>query len=174
MGIEDARAHGLGVLVAELEDVADLDGFAEAQGLAADGVEFAFVDVADVGDAGLREVAAGGDVAIVEVELVGSGDEVGTAFETGVDDDDGLDAFGEHIAQDALELVECFAGFEAVERTLRHHLFDADRAEETRRTADVQLKFFGGHGAQLGGSGDGVELGLVHLVVAAEERNDGT
>ena len=70
-----------GVLVAELEDVADLDGFAEAQGLAADGVGLAFVDVADVGDDGGGEVAAGGDVAEVVVQLVGSGDEVGAAFE---------------------------------------------------------------------------------------------
>ena len=53
-----------GVLVAELEDVADFYGFAEAEGLAADGVELAFVDVADVGGEGGGEVADGGDVAV--------------------------------------------------------------------------------------------------------------
>ncbi len=57
VAVEDGGSHGLGVLVAELEDVADLDGLAEAQRLAADGVELAFVDVADVGDEGGLEVA---------------------------------------------------------------------------------------------------------------------
>ena len=61
--VEDGRAHALGVLAAEFEDVADLDGLAEAQGLVADGVEFAFEDVADVGGHGYGEVAAGSDVA---------------------------------------------------------------------------------------------------------------
>ncbi len=95
--------------------MADLDGLAQAQRLARDGVEFAFVDVADVGGEGGREVAAGGHVAIVVVELVRSGYEVRAAFETEVEDDDGLDAFGGHVAQHPLQLVECLAGVQTVE-----------------------------------------------------------
>ena len=82
VAVEDGGAHGLGVLVAELEDVADLDGFAEAQVAAPPmGSGLAFVDVADVGDEGGLEVARRGDVAEVVLLLVGAGDEVGAAFE---------------------------------------------------------------------------------------------
>ena len=53
-----------GILVAKLEDVSDLDGFAETHGLAVNGVELAFVDVADVCGEGGGEIAAGGYVAV--------------------------------------------------------------------------------------------------------------
>ena len=66
--------------------MADLYGFAEAEGLVADGVELAFVDVPDVGGEGGGEVAAGRDVAVVVVELVGAGNEVVAVFEAEVED----------------------------------------------------------------------------------------
>ncbi len=50
---------------------------------------------------------------------------------------------------------------------------DADGAEEAGGAADVEGELFGEHGAELGDAGDGVELGLVDLVVAAEEGDDG-
>ena len=55
-----------------------------------------------------------------------------------------------------------------------HDLGDADRAEVAGGAADVEFELFGEHGAELGGAGDGVELGLVDVVVAAEEGDDGT
>ena len=57
------------------------------------GSSFAFDDVADVGDEGGLEVAAGGDVAEVVLVFVGSGDEVGAAFEGFVEDDEGAGLF---------------------------------------------------------------------------------
>jgi len=50
---------------------------------------------------------------------------------------------------------------------------DPDRAEESCRTADVELKLFGQHGAEFGGPSEGVELGFVDLVVATQEGDDG-
>ena len=56
------------------------------RGWLADGVEFAFDDVADVRDDGGFEVAAGRDVAEVVLLLVGSGDEVLAAFQSLVEE----------------------------------------------------------------------------------------
>ena len=50
--VEHGGSHGFRVLVAELEDVADLDSFAQAQRLAAHRIGLAHVDVADVGGEG--------------------------------------------------------------------------------------------------------------------------
>ena len=38
----------------------------------------------------------------------------------------------------------------------------------------MYLEFFGGHGAEFGGAGDSIELGLVDLVIAAKEGDHGT
>ena len=121
---------------------------------------------------------AGVTLRIVEVELVGSGDEVGAAFEAEVEDDDGAEgrfrsAGGGVVAEDALELVDGLAGLEAVEGAVGHDLGKADGAEEAGGAADVEGELFGGHGAEVGGAGDGVELGFVDGVVAAEEGDDG-
>ena len=77
VAVEDGGVHGVCVLAAELEDVADLDGFAEAERLAVNGVELALQDVADIGGESGGVVAAWGDVAVMIVELVGAADEVG-------------------------------------------------------------------------------------------------
>ena len=108
----------------------------------------------------------------MEVELVGAGDEVVAVFEAEVHDDEGLEALRRDVAGDALQLVEGFAGVQAVERAGGHDLGDADRAEEAGRTADVKGELVGGHGAQIDGAGDRVELGLVDLVIAAKEGGD--
>ena len=59
------------------------------------GSSSAFYDVADVGDEGGLEVWRIGDFTLPEVELlfVGSGDEVGAAFEGFVEDDEGAGLF---------------------------------------------------------------------------------
>jgi len=86
--VEDGEAHGIGVFIAELEDVADFHGFENFEGGA--GVEFgiAGLDLADVGEGG-GEVFTGGDVEEVVVVFIGAGDEVFAAFEglVGVDGD---------------------------------------------------------------------------------------
>ena len=74
-------------MVAELEDVADLDRLADLSGAPQFGTAFAFTGVADVGGNGRGEVATGGDVAEVIVQLVGAGDQVGAAFESFVEHD---------------------------------------------------------------------------------------
>ncbi len=94
VAVEDRGSHGLGVFVAELEDVADFYSFTEAEGGAVDGAAFALEDVADVGDEGGLEVAQRGDVAEVVLLPVGSGDEVGAAFEGLVEDDQGAGLSG--------------------------------------------------------------------------------
>ena len=172
VAVEDGGAHGVGVLVAELEDVPDLDGLAEAQGLAADGVELAFEDVADVGGKGGSEVAAWGDVAEVVVELVGSGDEVLPAFEAEVHDDDGLEALAGVFAETPLSLSSGLPDLRPLSEPAGHDLGDADGAEVAGGAADVQGKFFGEHGTEFGGAGDGVQLGFVDEVVAAQEGHD--
>ena len=89
--------------------MADFYGFAEAQGFAVDGVELAFVDVADVGGEGGGEVAAGGYVAVVVVLPVGSGYEVGAAFEAKVHDGgqwSTVSTFGGDIAEYAFEFAQ--------------------------------------------------------------------
>jgi len=74
VAVEDGSSHGLRVPAAQFKDVADLDSFAEAQGLAADGVELSFDDVANIRDKSGFEVAHGGDVAEVVLLFVGSCD----------------------------------------------------------------------------------------------------
>ena len=76
---EHAQAHGLGVLVAELEDVADLDGLVRLRA-ARRSVDAGVArgHLAQVVELGL-EVLAGRDVAQVVVVLVGAGDHVPAA-----------------------------------------------------------------------------------------------
>ncbi len=148
--IEDGGSHGLRVFVAELEDVADLDGFADLERLAAGDVQVAFVDVADVGDARPGEVAAWRDVAEVVVEFVGSADHIFAAFESLVDDDER----GARIA------FVCGKDFEA------------DGAEVASWAFEVESEFFGDHGAEFGYVGGGHQLGLVDEVVAAQEGDN--
>ena len=57
--VEHARAHRLGVLVAQLEDVADLDRLADLQRLPAVRTAFALDRVAQVGVARRLEVTPG-------------------------------------------------------------------------------------------------------------------
>ena len=49
IAIEDARAHRLGVLVTEFEDMTDLDRFAETQRQTGNGVRLTRIDIADIG-----------------------------------------------------------------------------------------------------------------------------
>ena len=50
---------------------------------------------------------------------------------------------------------------------------EADGAEVAGRAFEVECKFFGDHGAQLGDVGGRHQLGLVDEVVAAQEGDDG-
>ncbi len=105
-------------------------------------------NVADVGDDGPGEIAAGDDIAVVVVELVGAADEVLPVLEAAVEDDI-------HLA-----IVE---GLRRVE---------ADGAQVAGGTVHPLLELFGHHGTQVGGADDGHELGLVDEVVAAQEGHD--
>ncbi len=147
VAIEDGGSHGLRVLVAKLEDMTDLDRFAQAQRLASDRIEFAFGDIADVGDQRGFEVASGRDVAEVVLLFVGSGDEIGAAFESLVEDDEG-------------------AGFLWVRSG-----FDPDGAEVTCGGFEGGLELFRRHGTDLAAR-DCDKLGLVEGVVAAQEDYD--
>ena len=148
-GVEDAGAHGLGVFVAELEDMADLDGLAEAEGAAVDWVGLALVDVADVFGDGPGEVAAGGDVAQMVVELIGAGDEVLAVDEGGVEDDEGgveVEELGLLVGVEALGRGERGGGVEAgvVFERPGGQRGEADGAEEAGGTLEVLLELFGG------------------------------
>ena len=79
--VEHARAHRLRVLVAQLEDVADLDRFADFQRLRRIRAAFALDRVAQVGRDRRLEVAARRDVAQVIVQLVRAADQVRAAFQ---------------------------------------------------------------------------------------------
>ncbi len=88
VGIKHARTHRLGVLVAELEDVSNLDGLAHDQLARAMiyGTRLALVDAADISGQGPREIATRDDVAQVIVLLVGAAHQVLAAFEGFVHD----------------------------------------------------------------------------------------
>ena len=153
--------------------MADFYGFAEAEGFAGDGVGFAFVDVADVGDDGGCEVAAGGYVAEVVVELVGSGDEVGAAFEAGVHNDDSFQSFAGVIAYDTFQFGESLSGIKAVQGTLRHDFGDTDWPKESGGASDVNFEFDREHGAQFSDSGNCGQLRLIHLMITAKKGDNG-
>ncbi len=149
--IEHGGAHGLRVFIAKLEDVADLNSFANLEGLAAGDVQVSLVDVADVGDARPGEVAAGHDIPEVIVHLVGAADHIFAVFESFIDDD------------------ECGAGIAFV----CGKDFEADRAKVSGGAFEVESKLFGDHGAQLGHVSDSHQLGLIDEVVAAQKGNHG-
>ena len=109
------------------------------------GAGFAFVDAADVGQEGPGEVAAGNDVALVEVEPVGAADHVFAAFEGPVDDD------GKAVAERG--------GFG----------LEANGAEIAGGRVQELLEFLGLHGAEFGCADGAEKLGFVDLVIAAEE-----
>ncbi len=71
---EDVELEGVGVLAAELEDVADLDGAVQLEAGAALGARVALFHHDDVQVVVDFEVAAGDDVLRVRVDLVGAGD----------------------------------------------------------------------------------------------------
>src|ERR1019366_5003005 len=81
VAVEHAGTHGFGILIAQLEDVSDLDGGIDAQGSPAVGAIFAGGDAAQVGGDGVLEVLAGSHVLEMVVELVGAADHVGAADE---------------------------------------------------------------------------------------------
>ena len=147
-GIENAGAHGFRVSAAELEDVADLDGFADLERRAAVRAALALDGIADVGCDGGGEVAARRDVAEVVVELVGAGDHVGAAFE-GLVEDDG-DVFAERIF--------CCG--------------EANRAQVPGGAIEPGLQLFGAHIAQLARAGDIEQLGFVDRMVATQEDGE--
>ncbi len=105
----------------------------------------ALVHVADVGGERPGEVAAGGHVAQVVVELVGAADHILSAFEGAVDNHG--EAFAERLRV----------------------VLEPDGTEIAGRTVEELLQLFGLHGAQLGRTKSAEELGLVHLVIAAEK-----
>jgi hypothetical protein len=148
VAVEDGGAHGFGVLVAELEDVADLDGFADAQGLAADGVGLALVDVADVGDEGGLEVAHGVTLRRWYSSLLAPA----------------MRLVRPSRAASRMTSVPGFFGCGAA--------VEADGAEVSGGCVEGGGDLFGLHGAEFA-AGDGGELGLVELVVAAQEDDDG-
>src|SRR5215469_15722376 len=147
VGVEDTRSHRFGVLVAELEDVADFDGLADDQlaGARIDGAGLALVYAADIGAEGPGEVAARNHVALVIVELVGAADHIFAALERLVDDD------GESVAERRVVVRE------------------TDRAEVPGGAAEELFELCSLHGAQFGRSQRSQQLGLVDLVVAAQE-----
>ena len=120
------------------------------EGLAADGVELAFVDVADVGDEGGFEVAHGSDVAEMVLLFVGSGDEVGAAFEGLVEDDEGAGLFGMRCGFEADGAEVAGGGLEGGCESLRGSWGGV------RRTVDAGDESFG----------------FVEGVIAAEEDDD--
>ena len=84
VGAEHVELEGVGVLAAELEDVADLDGPADDQRLAAAGAGIALGDGGDVEVALDREVASRGHVEDVVVVLVGARHPARTGEDPGV------------------------------------------------------------------------------------------
>ncbi len=87
--VEDARAHGLRVLVTELEDVADFNGFADDEfaGTVAFGAGFTLIDAADVRKQSPVKIAQWSDIAQMVVKLVGPADHILTADKTVIGDD---------------------------------------------------------------------------------------
>ncbi len=142
VAVEDGGSHAGGVLASEFEDVADFDGFAETERRVVGGAGFSLVNVTDVGDEGGFEVSGGGDVAEVVLLFVGTCDEVGAAFECGIEDDEGSGLFGV--------------------RSGCH----ANGAEVSGGCVEGGGELFGGHGAKLA-AGDGAKFGLVEGVVSA-------
>ena len=139
IGVEHAQAHGFGILVAELEDVADFEGFADLDEAAAARADVARGHLPQVADFGL-EILAGGDVAKVVVVAVGAGDHVAAAGE-GLIGEDG-------------------------------HAGHAHGAERAGIGAEPFADLGGVGRAELGVAGDGGELGLAELVVAAQQHQD--
>ena len=91
--IQERAFQRLGVLGAQLEDVADLDAAAEFERPLAVGRRIALDHVADVGDGGRwRQVAAEIDAGEVEAFLVGAADHVAHHGDTAV---------GHHLAGEA-------------------------------------------------------------------------
>ena len=90
VAVEHARAHGFGIFVAELEDVADFDGGIDAQRSAAVRTAFAGGHAAQVDVGGGLEVSPGRDVLDVIVLFVRAGDQVFAAFESLIDQQDRL------------------------------------------------------------------------------------
>ena len=75
--VEEGGIHGCGILVAELEDVADFDAAAQFQRALAVRAGVAFDDVADVHHfLQFRQVAAEIDAGEVVAVLVGAADEI--------------------------------------------------------------------------------------------------
>jgi len=183
-GVENAGAHGLGVFVAELEDVADFDGFSDAERAAVDGVRLVFLNVADVFGGGCGDVAGDRNVAEVEVELVGTGDHVFAADEGGVEDDGGgvgveeLCLLGCIQAAGAIKSLGGGEGSGGVEAMIvlggpGGEDGEADGTEEAGGGVEVLSELLGDHGTEGVRGGGCLELGFVDLVVAAEECDDG-
>src|SRR5207245_757621 len=88
VAVEDGGSHGLGVLISQLEDVTYIDGFAKAERAAIDRATFSFEDVAYVSnDCGL-EVAVGSDVAEVILLPISACNQVCSAFQGLIEDDE--------------------------------------------------------------------------------------
>ena len=82
--VEHARAHALRILVAQLEDVADLDGFGNVKRTAAIRTSFALRYVADIGNHRGPKILARRNIAKVIIEFVGAADHVLAALESPV------------------------------------------------------------------------------------------
>ena len=106
---------------------------------------FALVHAANVGGERPGKVAAGRHVAQVVVELVGAADHVLAAFESAVDNHG--QAFAERL----------------------RIVLEPHGPEITRGAVEELLQLFGLHGAQLRRADGAQQLGLVHLVIAAQK-----
>src|SRR4029077_17133976 len=113
----------LGVLVAEFEDMADLDGRVDAQGRAAARASFSGGHGAQGGVGSWMKVNIGRDVLEVVILFIGSADEIFPALERFIDDEDRL-----------VRVVETLGRIEI------------DRTEEAGGRAKQSLNFFFGHG----------------------------
>jgi hypothetical protein len=86
VAVENASAHGVGILVAEFEDVSDFDGGVDAERRATVGAGFSGGNGAEVDVGGGVEVLSGRQMLDVVVLFIGAADEVGAAFEGFVDE----------------------------------------------------------------------------------------
>ena len=85
-GVQHARLHGLAVLGAELEDVADFDAALDIERAAAVGTRIAGLGVAQIGDLGLDGVAAPVHAGQMMAPLIGAADEIREHGRRSIDD----------------------------------------------------------------------------------------
>ena len=158
--VAHARAHRFRILVAQLEDVSNLDRGIDAQGCTAIRAVFARRHAADVGGNGVLEIPPRRHVLQVIVELVGAADHVDATNQSLIE----YDGDRPRIAALLLHIPpgERFLG-------LYHQ---ANRPNEAAGALKAEFHFLGLHGTNLARLYQGEQLGFVHGVIAAQESHD--